>query len=117
MYSVFAEFIYDLLELQILICVTELIQSIPSDWMTHVMTLGEGESGIVTEEILRVPGRPEMRVAVKTLNATYMSTIEENKEQFLKEAKIMMELEHEHIVRLIGFCFEPRKYMMVGDRR
>jgi hypothetical protein len=79
--------------------------------------LGDGDFGVVSEGRLRRPGKPEMLVAVKRLNETYMSSLligsNSNREEFLKEAKIMMELEHDHIVRLIGFCFEPMRYMMV----
>lgn len=56
-------------------------------------------------------GSTTLEVAVKTLkNEEEMN--EWTKQEFLQEAKVMLELEHEHIVRIIGICWEPKIYMV-----
>ncbi len=46
----------------------------------------------------------QIEVAIKTLNSDTMSSTKEN---FLKEAHIMVQLRHDCIVRLIGVCMGP----------
>ena len=45
-----------------------------------------------------------MEVAIKTLNADHMN---QGKDEFLREAKVMMNLHHPCIVKLIGICEGP----------
>lgn len=50
-------------------------------------------------------------VAIKQLRMTRMS--EETKEEFQREAEIMIRLRHPNIVQLYGICTEPGHYCMV----
>lgn len=61
--------------------------------------LGEGEFGSVLQATYAPPDQPPYKVAVKTLHAQHMDS---NRREFLAEAKLMMSLQHECIVRLIG---------------
>ncbi|KAI5712841.1 hypothetical protein M8J75_011667 [Diaphorina citri] len=61
--------------------------------------LGEGEFGSVYRGILQSKEGFETDVAVKTLRKEYMSS---NKNDFLREAKLMMGLRHHCIVKLIN---------------
>uniref|UniRef100_A0A8D8PSK7 Tyrosine-protein kinase n=1 Tax=Cacopsylla melanoneura TaxID=428564 RepID=A0A8D8PSK7_9HEMI len=72
---------------------------IPEDNIILKDKLGEGEFGSVYRGILQSKEGFETDVAVKTLRSEYMYT---NKEEFLREAKIMMELRHHCIVKLIN---------------
>ncbi|KAL7737903.1 hypothetical protein ACLKA6_006277 [Drosophila palustris] len=64
--------------------------------------IGAGEFGSVYRGWLRRPNAPENRleVAIKTLRDEEQQAI--NKQEFLREASVMMRLEHKCIVRLIG---------------
>ncbi|XP_064537903.1 tyrosine-protein kinase Shark [Drosophila montana] len=65
--------------------------------------IGAGEFGSVYRGWLRLPGvQPVQRleVAIKTLRDETQQTL--NKQEFLREASVMMRLEHKCIVRLIG---------------
>ncbi|CAH0383280.1 unnamed protein product [Bemisia tabaci] len=62
-------------------------------------TLGEGEFGSVYRGIYQTREGYEEPVAVKTLHKKYMLS---NKDEFLQEAKVMMNLNHHCIVKLIG---------------
>ncbi|KAH8405153.1 hypothetical protein KR222_005442 [Zaprionus bogoriensis] len=64
--------------------------------------IGAGEFGSVYKGLLRRPNAPDnpLEVAIKTLRDEGQQTI--NKQEFLREASVMMRLEHKCIVRLIG---------------
>ncbi|XP_017839899.1 tyrosine-protein kinase Shark [Drosophila busckii] len=64
--------------------------------------IGSGEFGSVYRGWLRRPSAGEIRleVAIKTLRDEEQHAI--NKQEFLREASVMMRLEHKCIVRLIG---------------
>lgn len=59
----------------------------------------EGEFGEVYRGILKVPGRKEAAVAVKTLKPGYT---EKQRQDFLSEASIMGQFSHQNIIRLEG---------------
>lgn len=61
--------------------------------------LGEGEFGEVYKGIYVINKTCQIDVAIKTLREEH---VEANKEDFLREAKLMMSLDHHCIVRLIG---------------
>lgn len=74
-------------------------ECIPEDNIILKEILGEGEFGSVYKGILQSKEGFETDVAVKTLRKEYMSS---NKEEFLREAKVMMGLRHHCIVKLIN---------------
>lgn len=74
------------------------------DQITMSNLLGSGAFGEVYEGcVYRVNDEPETRVAIKTLRK---GANEQEKAEFLKEAQLMSNLKHAHILRLIGICFE-----------
>jgi len=83
--------------------------NIPSEWIRLGRALGEGEFGLVNEGELRVPGEGILPVAVKRLN---QDLHEYAKEEFIREANLMLNLDHEHIVKLIGFSWDGETYMV-----
>jgi len=56
-----------------------------------------------------VPGEPPLQVAVKRLNQDLQ---ESAKDEFIGEARLMLNLEHDHIVRLIGLSWDRETYMV-----
>jgi len=74
-------------------------------------TLGEGEFGFVYRGSLRHLNGNLIPVAIKTLRDGQM---ESNREEFLREARVMMELEHPCIVQLVALCKGP-PLMMVQE--
>lgn len=58
-----------------------------------------GEFGEVYRGILKVPGRKEVAVAIKTLKPGYT---EKQRQDFLSEASIMGQFAHQNIIRLEG---------------
>jgi tyrosine-protein kinase len=85
---------------------------IPPEWIDIGEQIGSGEYGEVFEGKLKVPGGIEMIVAVKTLKEEMM---EVSKHDFLREARVMMDLEHNNIVRLIGVSWNVRQIYMVQE--
>uniref|UniRef100_A0A6A7G0H4 Tyrosine-protein kinase n=2 Tax=Hirondellea gigas TaxID=1518452 RepID=A0A6A7G0H4_9CRUS len=67
-------------------------------------TLGTGEFGAVLRGVWVSPAGDQIPVAVKTLHNTSDSN---NKNLFLQEAKLMMNLNHPYIVKLLGVCHGP----------
>ncbi|XP_037131148.1 ephrin type-A receptor 2 [Syngnathus acus] len=61
--------------------------------------IGAGEFGEVYRGILKVPGRKEVAVAIKTLKPGYS---EKQRQDFLGEASIMGQFSHQNIIRLEG---------------
>ena len=65
--------------------------------------LGNGEFGSVIQGTWLSPSGDQIEVAIKTLRIDD----EANKEKFLKEAEVMMNLNHLYIVKLVGVCHGP----------
>ncbi|XP_069170662.1 tyrosine-protein kinase HTK16 isoform X2 [Procambarus clarkii] len=65
--------------------------------------LGNGEFGSVLKGIWLSPSGDKIDVAVKTLH----NDDKVNKKNFLKEAEVMMNLNHLYIVKLVGVCHGP----------
>lgn len=75
--------------------------------------LGSGAFGEVYEGFLKDvdifgdggadDNNSEVRVAIKTLRK---DATEQEKAEFLQEAKLMSNFKHDHILRLIGVCFD-----------
>ncbi|XP_034107520.1 tyrosine-protein kinase Shark [Drosophila albomicans] len=75
---------------------------IQKDQLELVAEIGAGEFGSVYRGWMRQTNAPDNRVevAIKTLRDAEQQAI--NKQEFLREASVMMRLEHKCIVRLIG---------------
>ncbi|KAH8384584.1 hypothetical protein KR093_001801 [Drosophila rubida] len=75
---------------------------IQSDQLELVDEIGAGEFGSVYRGWLKRPNSADnhVEVAIKTLRDAEQQAI--NKQEFLREASVMMRLEHKCIVRLIG---------------
>lgn len=72
---------------------------IPANHIVTGSVLGDGEFGSVLKGTYNPHPGISMPVAVKTLHSQHLET---NKLEFLREARVMMGLNHLCIVRLIG---------------
>lgn len=70
--------------------------------------LVSGEFGEVCCGPLRLPGKREIQVAIKTLKAGYT---EQQRRDFLWEASIMGQFNHPNIIRLEGVVTKSRSFM------
>lgn len=81
------------------------LPSIKREQITLTKRLGSGAFGEVFEGKVRgiVRGEDETRVAIKSLKegATQCEVVE-----FIKEAKLMNNFKHKHILQLIGVCLD-----------
>lgn len=66
--------------------------------------LGVGEFGVVQQGVWTNPEGKRIQVAIKCLSTT---RLENNRQEFLKEAVIMHSISHDHIVALYGIVLEP----------
>eukprot|EP00118_Oscarella_pearsei_P006478 m.29283 g.29283 ORF g.29283 m.29283 type:complete len:1178 (+) comp31156_c0_seq2:147-3680(+) len=66
--------------------------------------LGHGEFGVVRQATWKKPDGTLEETAVKMLTAEGNIDVQQ---EFLREAKAMIELESPFVVRLLGICFEP----------
>ncbi|XP_041979738.1 proto-oncogene tyrosine-protein kinase ROS isoform X2 [Aricia agestis] len=71
--------------------------------ITLTKFLGSGAFGEVFEGIARNLISGDTKVAVKTLRK---GATEQEKNEFLKEAALMSNFKHEHILRLLGVCLD-----------
>ncbi|KAJ8270430.1 hypothetical protein GJAV_G00114510 [Gymnothorax javanicus] len=71
-----------------------------------------GEFGEVCRGRLKLPGRREIIVAIKTLKAGYT---ERQRRDFLSEASIMGQFDHPNIIRLEGVVTKSRPVMIVTE--
>ncbi|XP_051764710.1 ephrin type-B receptor 3-like isoform X6 [Ctenopharyngodon idella] len=74
--------------------------------------IGAGEFGEVCRGRLKLPGRREIIVAIKTLKAGYT---ERQRRDFLSEASIMGQFDHPNIIRLEGVVTKSRPVMIVTE--
>ncbi|KAK1578794.1 hypothetical protein Q3G72_033198 [Acer saccharum] len=76
------------------------------------MKLGEGGFGIVYKGILQVKGGhdiPNCEIAVKKFSRDNIKS----KGDFMAELAIIHRLRHKHLVRLVGWCYEEGKLLLV----
>ncbi|XP_056299298.1 ephrin type-A receptor 4-B isoform X2 [Pseudoliparis swirei] len=89
--------------------------------------LGKGEFGSVYEGVFTQDDGVDLKVAVKTMRVGIHS--QEDLHEFLREAEIMKNFDHEHVVRLLGVTLQREQdsplplplvilpYMKYGDLR
>lgn len=80
-----------------------LLPQIRRDQITMTSFLGSGAFGEVYEGVVNDVDEADTRVAIKTLRK---GATEQEKGEFLQEAQLMSNFKHEHILRLIGVCFD-----------
>uniref|UniRef100_A0A8K9V898 Ephrin type-B receptor 3 n=1 Tax=Oncorhynchus mykiss TaxID=8022 RepID=A0A8K9V898_ONCMY len=74
--------------------------------------IGAGEFGEVCRGRLKLPGRREIIVAIKTLKVGYT---DRQRRDFLSEASIMGQFDHPNIIRLEGVVTKSRPVMIVTE--
>lgn len=78
----------------------------------HLCISAQGEFGEVYKGRLKLPGKREIYVAIKTLKAGY---VEKQRRDFLSEASIMGQFDHPNIIRLEGVVTKSRPVMIVTE--
>ncbi|KAJ4870047.1 receptor-like protein kinase 1 [Raphanus sativus] len=73
--------------------------------------LGRGAFGIVYKGFLKLCNDSEVAVAVKKLDRV----AQENDKEFKNEVKVIGQIHHKNLVRLIGFCNEGQSRMIVYE--
>jgi len=74
--------------------------------------IGGGEFGDVCRGIIKIPGRMEEDVALKTLKSGYNT---QQKLDFLSEASIMGQFDHPNVIRLEGVVTKGRPLMIITE--
>uniref|UniRef100_A0A7N4PX05 Ephrin type-A receptor 6 n=1 Tax=Sarcophilus harrisii TaxID=9305 RepID=A0A7N4PX05_SARHA len=74
--------------------------------------IGAGEFGEVCSGRLKIPGKREIPVAIKTLKGGHM---DRQRRDFLREASIMGQFDHPNIIRLEGVVTKSRPVMIVVE--
>ncbi|XP_058256964.1 ephrin type-B receptor 3-like isoform X3 [Hemibagrus wyckioides] len=74
--------------------------------------IGAGEFGEVCRGRLKLPGRREIIVAIKTLKVGYT---DRQRRDFLSEASIMGQFDHPNIIRLEGVVTKSRPVMILTE--
>uniref|UniRef100_A0A3Q2ZB67 Ephrin type-A receptor 6 n=1 Tax=Kryptolebias marmoratus TaxID=37003 RepID=A0A3Q2ZB67_KRYMA len=79
--------------------VEEFAKEIDPSYICIDRVIGAGEFGEVCSGRLRIPGRKDIAVAIKTLKGGYM---EQQRREFLREASIIGQFNNSNIIRLEG---------------
>ncbi|XP_064164069.1 ephrin type-A receptor 5 isoform X1 [Anguilla rostrata] len=74
--------------------------------------IGAGEFGEVCSGPLKLPGKREILVAIKTLKAGYT---EKQRREFLGEASIMGQFDHPNIIHLEGVVTKSKPVMIITE--
>ncbi|KAG8228527.1 hypothetical protein J437_LFUL008984 [Ladona fulva] len=91
-------------------CLAEKV-NIPRDSIVLGAVIGEGEFGSVYQGIYTLPNGTKIDVAIKTLHHEHVQT---SRDEFLREAVVMMDLNHPCVVKLIGIS-EGQTLLMVQE--
>ncbi|KAK1890887.1 Ephrin type-A receptor 6 [Dissostichus eleginoides] len=92
--------------------VEEFAKEIEPSYICIERVIGAGEFGEVCSGRLRIPGRVDIAVAIKTLKGGY---IEQQRREFLREASIMGQFDNPNIIRLEGVVTRSRPVMIVVE--
>ncbi|KAK7093365.1 ephrin type-A receptor 4-like isoform X2 [Littorina saxatilis] len=92
--------------------VREFTREIDACHITIESVIGGGEFGDVCKGKLRIPGRPEMTVAIKTLKP---GATEKNRLDFLTEASIMGQFDDPNVIFLEGVVTKTNPIMIVTE--
>ncbi|XP_060724140.1 ephrin type-A receptor 2a [Tachysurus vachellii] len=80
--------------------------------ITKQKVIGAGEFGEVFRGVLKLPGRNEVVVAIKTLRHVYT---EKQRQDFLSEASIMGQFSHKNIIHLEGVVTKFKHAMIITE--
>ena len=88
--------------------------------VTYISDIGQGNFGVVMKgkAVSIIPGELSTLVAIKVLKG---DSSQNAKNDFIKEALLMNQLNHPNILKLLGVCFDKEplclifKYMDLGD--
>uniref|UniRef100_A0A3B5BC09 receptor protein-tyrosine kinase n=1 Tax=Stegastes partitus TaxID=144197 RepID=A0A3B5BC09_9TELE len=92
--------------------VEEFAKEIDPSYICIERVIGAGEFGEVCSGRLRIPGRMDIAVAIKTLKGGYM---EQQRRDFLREASIMGQFNNPNIIRLEGVVTRSKPVMIVVE--
>ncbi|XP_030269849.1 ephrin type-A receptor 6-like isoform X3 [Sparus aurata] len=92
--------------------VEEFAKEIDPSYICIERVIGAGEFGEVCSGRLRIPGRMDIAVAIKTLKGGYM---DQQRREFLREASIMGQFNNPNIIRLDGVVTKSRPIMIVVE--
>ncbi|XP_050789212.1 ephrin type-B receptor 4 [Gopherus flavomarginatus] len=92
--------------------VREFAKEIDVSYVKIEEVIGAGEFGEVCRGRLKVPGKKESCVAIKTLKGGYT---ERQRREFLSEASIMGQFEHPNIIRLEGVVTSSTPVMILTE--
>uniref|UniRef100_A0A667WHC7 receptor protein-tyrosine kinase n=1 Tax=Myripristis murdjan TaxID=586833 RepID=A0A667WHC7_9TELE len=92
--------------------VHEFAQEIDVSFISIERIIGAGEFGEVCSGPLRLPGKRELPVAIKTLKAGYT---EQQRRDFLWEASIMGQFDHPNIIHLEGVVTKSKPVMIITE--
>eukprot|EP00063_Salmo_salar_P019710 XP_013994545.1 PREDICTED: ephrin type-A receptor 5 isoform X2 [Salmo salar] len=92
--------------------VHEFAKEIDVSCITIERVIGAGEFGEVCSGPLRLPGKKEFPVAIKTLKAGYT---ERQRRDFLGEASIMGQFDHPNIIHLEGVVTKTKPVMIITE--
>ncbi|KAK5874112.1 hypothetical protein PBY51_019087 [Eleginops maclovinus] len=92
--------------------VEDFAKEIEPSYICIERVIGAGEFGEVCSGRLRIPGRVDISVAIKTLKGGY---IEQQRRDFLREASIMGQFDNPNIIRLEGVVTRSRPVMIVVE--
>ncbi|KAI5614277.1 ephrin type-A receptor 8, partial [Silurus asotus] len=90
----------------------EFAKEIDVPCITIERVIGAGEFGEVCSGPLRLPGKREIVVAIKTLKAGYT---EKQRRDFLGEASIMGQFDHPNIIHLEGVVTKSKPVMIITE--
>ncbi|XP_038128905.1 ephrin type-A receptor 2a [Cyprinodon tularosa] len=88
------------------------VKEIDPNVISKQKVIGVGEFGEVFRGIMKVPGKGEVAVAIKTLKPGYS---EKQRQDFLSEASIMGQFSHPNIIRLEGVLTKFKHAMIVTE--
>ena len=100
--------------LQVIDKFKQLDSQISKDRIRYIRQIGQGNFGVVFMGKMSDPSSnagEERIVAVKTLKDDYQEALED----FAREAKIMLQLDHPNIITLYGVCTEEMPYYLVFE--
>ncbi|KAM9143485.1 ephrin type-A receptor 5 isoform 7-T7 [Pangshura tecta] len=90
----------------------EFAKEIEASCITIERVIGAGEFGEVCSGRLKLPGKREFPVAIKTLKVGYT---EKQRRDFLGEASIMGQFDHPNIIHLEGVVTKSKPVMIVTE--
>ncbi|XP_078233784.1 ephrin type-A receptor 5 isoform X3 [Pogona vitticeps] len=92
--------------------VHEFAKEIEASCISIERVIGAGEFGEVCSGRLKIPGKRELPVAIKTLKVGYT---EKQRRDFLGEASIMGQFDHPNIIHLEGVVTKSKPVMIVTE--